>query len=276
MDKMDNYSRILLNEQLLSSAAYYFCKDAGLDKRYPIAEPQPAAVRTLQQEGILSGSANRVADREFGYACYEYYRQSIAPDEFDHLLLEGAEGRRRVLDLCCGPGSTVHALLTSDSERLVYAVDHNPFYLSLLRRTLSLRYEHGANVVVQADDAHHVKLESRTLDFIVCRTSLQYLDVPAAIAEIYRLLQPGGKVFLVVHGPGYLPDYFFARKQFAKMTQRSKGSRGASALKFLTFRSLKPKLEKAGFTSIQYKESSQWLFAGRLPIYFGVSAEADG
>ncbi|MCQ6563817.1 class I SAM-dependent methyltransferase [Paenibacillus mendelii] len=273
MKKMDNYSRILLNEQLLSCAAYYFCRDAGLGKRYAIDEPQLESIQYLRREGILNGTADQVVNRELGYACYEYYRQSVAPDEFDSLLLQEAEGREKVLDLCCGPGATVHALLRSDSERIVYAVDHNPFYLSLLRSTLPSRYEQGGQVVVQDGDAHHVELKDRTLDFIVCRTSLQYLHIPSAIAEMYRLLQHGGKVFLVVHGLGYLPDYFLARKQLGKITQRSRGAGGVSALKFLTFGSLKQKLENAGFTSIQYIESSPWMFAGWLPIYFGVSAE---
>ncbi|MBH5319514.1 class I SAM-dependent methyltransferase [Paenibacillus sp. GSMTC-2017] len=270
---MDKHSRILLDEQLLSCVAYYFCEGAGLSKRYGIAEPNPEAVQLLQQEGILSSSSNEIVQPEFGYACYEYYRQTISPDEFDTLLLRNAEGKQRILDLCCGPGATVHALLRSDAERIVYAVDHNPFYLSLLCSTLSSRNLFDGQVQIQANDAHHIELEDQSLDFIICRTALQYLHIPNTLAEMYRLLEHGGSVFLVVHGLGYLPDYFVTRKQLFKKTGSSKSRRGLRALDMVTFSSLKKQLKKAGFHSIEYTESSQWLFAGILPIYFAVTAK---
>jgi len=270
---MDKYSAILCDERLLSCAAYYFCRDAGLDKRYPMKEPQPELIERLVQTGVLEASGHSLTDARFGYACYEYYRQSYRPDAFDKLLLKEAEGKASILDLCCGSGATVLALLDSSADRKIYAVDRDPFALSLLRSVLAYRHADPEAAIVQAADAHAVGAADQSIDFIVCRAALQYLQVPAALKEMHRVLRHGGKVFVVVHGPGYMPDYLFVRRRLFAMSGTMNVSGGAKGAKFLTFGSLRTMLAEAGFDSIHYVEEREWMFAGILPIYFGIVAE---
>lgn len=279
MDLINRQCQILLDKSLLSAAAFFFCRDAGLISRYGMTEPAQELVHLLAEAGVMSHQ--RSIDRSFGYACYEYYRQQYAPDDLDRQLLAEAENRKQILDLCCGPGATIHALLRRDPAATVYGLDHNDYYLSLLRRTLTALERNSKQVIIQKSDAHRISLQNQTLDFIACRTALQYLDVAAVIKEMFRLLQPGGSLFLIVHGPGYLPDYWFTRKQWRVQGRRllslwgqqgSLPSHSAKGHRFLSFGPLKKKLEHAGFTDVRYTVSHQWLFAGHLPVYYGVSA----
>ncbi|OBR68078.1 hypothetical protein A7K91_07630 [Paenibacillus oryzae] len=279
MNQANCHHQILLDRSLLSAAAYFFCRDAGLIHRYGLEEPAQELVRLLADAGVLSPQMS--IDRSFGYACYEYYRQQYASDELDSQLLEAAANRKNILDLCCGPGATIHAILRLYPAATVYALDQNDYYLSLLRSTLAATDRDNSQVIIQKGDAHRVPLQDQALDFIACRTSLQYLNVPVALQEMFRLLAPGGRLYLIVHGPGYLPDYWIARNQWRGQAQRllsvwkQKGSLPpptTRGYRFLSFGPLKKKLEQMGFTDVSYSVSKDWLFAGHLPVYYAVTA----
>ncbi|MBP1990513.1 class I SAM-dependent methyltransferase [Paenibacillus eucommiae] len=276
---MDIYLKILFDEELLACVTFFFCRDAGLNKRYTMNQPQTGTMNYLVSEGVLHIHTNQVIDQEFGYICFEYYRQGKCLDIFDTLLLEEAQGREKVLDLCCGAGATVHALATSNPD-IIYAIDNNPSSLSFLRNTLaSIHDGFSGEVVVKAGDAHEIDLEDHLLDFVVCRAALQYLDVPAVLKEMFRVLNANGKLFLLVHGSGYIFDYIGSRKRFyhkKTMSFLAKGMKRGGSLskvKFLKISALERKLRKAGFKNVRCIRSAGWDIFGRFPVYFGVVAE---
>ncbi|WP_419871533.1 methyltransferase domain-containing protein [Candidatus Pristimantibacillus sp. PTI5] len=309
-------TEIILNRDLLAGAAYYFGRENGLNRRDRNGDrnqPPEAVKAALISKGVLS-SHLKLLDKEFGYACYEHHRQRYEPDSFDLLLQKEAGGRKKILDLCCGAGATVFSLLGSKPE-IIYGFDANANQIELLEELLLERNNRSSTVVVKtadahriplADDfdeqlleqsnsscavvaevadAHRIPLADASVDFVICRAALQYLNAEQALAEMYRVLSPGGKVFLLVHGSGYIGNYLFARKgAFSKKTLqfvRNKLLRPPTAdpafhrsqANFFRKKTLIKLLEAQGFQAAQLHTFADSMTLGLLPVYFAVTAE---
>lgn len=285
-------TEIILNRDLLAGAAYYFGRENGLNRRNRNKDsnrnrdrnqPPDAVKAALISKGVLS-SDFKLLDKKFGYACYEHHRQMYEPDSFDLLLQKEASGRKKILDLCCGAGATVFSLLASKPE-IIYGFDANANQIELLELLLLEQSILSSAVVVQDADAHRIPLADASVDFVVCRAALQYLNAEQALAEMYRVLSPGGKVFLLVHGSGYIGNYLFARKgAFSRKTLqfvRNKLVRPPTAdpafhrsqANFFRKKTLIKLLEAQGFQAAQLHTFADSMMLGLLPVYFAVTAE---
>lgn len=152
----------------------------------------PAAEQdALRVRGVL---AQR---REKGRAFF-----STAAGEWDHLR-EELFGRRAELhallglldpdwvvgDLGCGTGQ-VAASLAPFVERVI-AVDESPEMLAAARA----RLQGAENVEVRRGELEALPLEARSLDAAVLVLVLPYVaDPSAALAEVARVLRPGGRI----------------------------------------------------------------------------------
>ena len=109
----------------------------------------------------------------------------------------------RVLDVACGTG--VVARLAAEqvgSAGHVTALDVNPGMLAVARSLSSpvaIEWREGAGEDMQLPDAAY--------DAALCQMGLQFFaDRGAALAELYRVLAPGGR--LIVNVPGPMPPVF--------------------------------------------------------------------
>jgi SAM-dependent methyltransferase len=99
----------------------------------------------------------------------------------------------RILAECVGPAGTVVGL------------DINPAMLAVARVATPL-----PNIEWLEGSAVSMPLPDATFDHVLCEQGLQFFpDKPAALAEIRRVLRPGGRLALscwcaVEHMPGYL------------------------------------------------------------------------
>jgi ubiquinone/menaquinone biosynthesis C-methylase UbiE len=118
----------------------------------------------------------------------------------DDLLREAAlKPGERVLDVGCGTGvvARLAAEQVGPSGR-VAGVDINPGMLAVARSVSP-----GATDIEWREaSAEEIPYPDGTFDVVLCQLSLQFVpDRPKALAEMHRVLVPGGRVLLNLPGP---------------------------------------------------------------------------
>lgn len=104
----------------------------------------------------------------------------------------------KIVDLACGTGLLTRLLLGrlgEDAE--VHGVDADPSMLAYASREVT-----DDRVSWHRADATRIPKEESALDLVVCNQGLQFFPKPTAVlADIARVLCPGGRVALAVWGP---------------------------------------------------------------------------
>lgn len=141
----------------------------------------------------------------------EIYEQHMVPAIFARWapdLVEAAAVRSgdRALDVACGTGAvTRHLAERVGPAGTVVSLDINPGMLAVARTVVPL-----PNIEWLEGSAVHMALPDATFDHVLCEQGLQFFpDKPAALAEMRRVLKPGGRLALscwhaVEHMLGYL------------------------------------------------------------------------
>jgi ubiquinone/menaquinone biosynthesis C-methylase UbiE len=134
---------------------------------------------------------------QFGKVAARYRCSADHADVEDlDLLFEGLalEASHRVLDVATGGGHTAVAIARVTGR--VVASDLTP---RMLRETSTLAAEAGArNIVYAAADAEALPFADAVFDRITCRIAPHHFpDVRAAVAEIARVVRPGGRIGII-------------------------------------------------------------------------------
>ncbi|MCS7034680.1 MAG: metalloregulator ArsR/SmtB family transcription factor [Phycisphaerae bacterium] len=97
-----------------------------------------------------------------------------------------------IADLGCGSGGVSE--MVAPFVRKVIAVDNSPAMLKAARR----RLEHLPNVEIRRGELAALPLEDDSCSAVLVLLVLTYVaDVPLALREMHRILQPGGRAILV-------------------------------------------------------------------------------
>ena len=106
----------------------------------------------------------------------------------------GAQPGDRILDLGCGPGFYVAELLEDVGESgHVVGLDASEAMLAVAER----RVEGHQNAAFHQADATSLPAEEASCDRALSVQVMEYVpDVPAALAELHRVLKPGGTVLV--------------------------------------------------------------------------------
>jgi ubiquinone/menaquinone biosynthesis C-methylase UbiE len=105
-----------------------------------------------------------------------------------------------VLDVCCGSGaSAIPAAIKVGSNGSVLGVDLADSLLTLARH--KSQQQGLANIEFRCGDFTNLSLPSESLDAIVCVFGIFFVpDMEAAVAELWRMLRPGGKLAITSWG----------------------------------------------------------------------------
>jgi SAM-dependent methyltransferase len=145
------------------------------------ASADPGQLRSAYADGT------KFLDR---VALYRYQTPRLRFPEWvlGHLELHDGD---RVVDVGCGPGLYVR-MLTEQPERLrVVAVDQSP----------GMVHEAGGGI---AGDVQALPLHSGVADVVLALHFLYHVaDIPAAIAELARVVRPDGVVVVATNGPDH-------------------------------------------------------------------------
>lgn len=167
----------------------------------PVAALSPVATdEELVRAGILTPDRLNFTDAvglSTAYACAEWHRQILEPDEWAGYVARIPVERRCVLDVGCGIGATAMVCVRRGARRVIGA----DFDLKSLTTATTEVDSRGA-AFVQAD-AHALPFPDQSFDVVICRVSVNYMNVRQAVAELCRVTRPRGQVCVIVHRVWY-------------------------------------------------------------------------
>ena len=162
-------------------------------------------MRTPDQASAQAESAAR-AGRTYAAAADHYQRPALGFwDRWGAVTvsrLDLSEGQH-VLDVCCGAGaSAIPAARAVGTTGAVLGLDLAEPLLALARqRAADLGVE---NVSFRRRDATATGLPSESFDAVVCVFGVFFAaDMPAFVAEMWRVVRPGGTLAITTWGPGW-------------------------------------------------------------------------
>ncbi len=109
-----------------------------------------------------------------------------------------------VLELGCGLGDLLADMLAAGYH--CRAVEQSPEMVAAARETLRRR-KVGSDATVLLGSAQHLTFNDASFDTIVSTFPSEYIYDPDTIAEIERILRPGGRL-IVIEGANLLPVGF--------------------------------------------------------------------
>jgi demethylmenaquinone methyltransferase/2-methoxy-6-polyprenyl-1,4-benzoquinol methylase len=151
----------------------------------------------------------------FGDIAFRYDRaNSLLSGGMHHLWRRKAvrtlasEPADRILDVCCGTGDLAFAVadaLGPDGE--VIATDFTPQMVAFANEKLARRPSRAGGLTFQQADATELPFEANWFDAATVSFGIRNVVPPAAgLAEMARVVRPGGRVLVVEFGQ---PDGFF-------------------------------------------------------------------
>lgn len=101
----------------------------------------------------------------------------------------------RLLDIGCGAGQTLIALGLEGWTAVGLDID-----LEALKLGNELMASHGRRQVsLMASSAEHLPFPEASFDMVMSRVALPYTLIPKSVAEIARVLRPGGTIWISLH-----------------------------------------------------------------------------
>jgi ubiquinone/menaquinone biosynthesis C-methylase UbiE len=173
----------------------------------------------------------------------------LLPIEEEIWLEVGLQPGMQVVDVGCGVGSIACQMAKRIGSGRVLGIDRSE---TLLEIAAGIQAKNQlTNISFQAGDVYNLPLASGIADFVYARLLFQHLTDPlAALAEIDRILKPGGKVCIVDTADGWFyldpePPAFSALRQRLLTERLALGGDPDVGKKLGSY------LAKAGFTAIR-------------------------
>jgi ubiquinone/menaquinone biosynthesis C-methylase UbiE len=155
------------------------------------------------------------------------------------MLTSHIKTREKILELGCGTGYFTRALARTGAA--ITAIDISPNLLKIARRDHLID-----NVTFGVQNAYALTYPDVAFDSVVGSSVLHHLEIDQALAQIYRVLRPGGTIRFTE--PNMLNPQIAIQKNVPAVKRKLGDSPDETAF----FRwSLRQRLQHAGFREIQ-------------------------
>lgn len=235
----------------------------GTARKYLGAAAQPP-VRSLPDSSGSAGSYDPVAelyDRAYPEIRVRGAEWRWVAERAARVRAELGRGLR-VLEIGCGTGALLRALDDAGVLDSGVGVDSSPGMLARARS----HGRHRPRLRFAGVDGPALDLPDDSVDVVVCFLSFRYLDWDPVMAEIRRVLVPGGRLWVVdmVEHPIRLRELpVLARSALEHVRTRRARPRFAAALTALT--TSPAWQEMLRHNPIRAEHEYRWYFASRLP-----------
>jgi ubiquinone/menaquinone biosynthesis C-methylase UbiE len=194
----------------------------------------------------------------------KFYYSSLTKEQLPEILVKGWPKDRfqaivamdgqgeNILDIGCGNGYLLYQF--RNCYKKLIGLEYSPQRLAQAKVNLA-DYEF---VPIQGSAEDLGKIDTDSIDRIISADTIEHIpDVYVAVAEMYRILKPGGTLIINT------PNIAFAKKRmlllFGRFPSTSQPNEGVGSdtlydgghLHYFTFRSLRLILEKAGFKVVE-------------------------
>jgi len=118
------------------------------------------------------------------------------------LEMSGIQSGMKVLELATGSGEMFRRLVRANPDGQTFGLDLSPNMAARTQRRARAEFK-NAGAHCQAVDACYLPFKDASFDAVVCCFLLELLDsegIRRSLAEVRRVLKPGGKFTLVVIG----------------------------------------------------------------------------
>lgn len=196
-----------------------------------------------------------------------------------------APHHRRVLDIGCGAGQT---LLATPFPPGTFRVG-----VDVAHEALVLGRELAPDLPLLGARGEWLPFASAAFDLLICRVALPYMHTGRAVAEMARVLAPGGDVWLVLHPWRMTVAELFAAARALRvrvalhrmyvlansLLLHAAGREVAWPISgthesFQTERAMRRRLRQAGFQQIAFQRGAAFVATARLPVSGTSAADA--
>ena len=159
----------------------------------------------------MTDTTSTVAGWQVERNASEAYERYLVPAIFESWtkrLVETVDIRDNhdVLDVGCGTGIVARRAAAEVGEGAVFGIDINERMLEVAQASAN---EEGHGITWDQADVSDLPFEDDRFDIVLCQQAIQFFATPeAALAELQRVLSPGGQGALsvwrpIAHQPGY-------------------------------------------------------------------------
>ena len=161
-----------------------------------LAKEQTAAMLPADLGALYGAVYPRMSDEEYFDESREVLRARLEANEIDLVALFGG---KTIVDAGCGGGKFTQAIAVFGADSVI-GIDLGEGNIAYARRQAA-KVPHGTKIRYAVGSVLDLPIEDDTADFVWCN-SVGHVsgDQDACLAELARILRPGGTLFYYVNG----------------------------------------------------------------------------